>query len=101
MVEERSGLTVVARGFQPGYWPVPESATEEVAAGLLAVMVRLADSAPVAVGANSTRTVQLEPGASVAPQLLTWANKEAPVPPSAMEVRFRGVVALEFFSVTA
>ncbi len=101
MVEERNGLTVEARGILPGYWPVPESATEEVAAGLLAVMARLAVSAPVAVGANWTRTMQLEPGASVAPQLLTWAKEAAPVPPSAMEVRFRGVVVLEFVRVTA
>jgi hypothetical protein len=36
-VEERSGLTVVEREFRPDYRPVPENATDAVAAGLLAV----------------------------------------------------------------
>ena len=65
------------------------------------MMARLAETAPEVVGANWTRTMQLALGASVAPQLLTWANEAAPVPMSAMEVRFRGVVALEFVRVMA
>ena len=46
------------------------SATVAVAAGLFAVTVRVAVAALAVEGVNSTRTRQLEPGASVDPQLL-------------------------------
>lgn len=65
------------------------------------VMARLAVAAPLAVGTNSTRTMQAEPGASVMPQLLICAKSAAPVPLSAMEERFKGVVELVLVSVTA
>lgn len=84
---------------RPDYWPVPESATVAVAVGLLAVTVRVAACAPVAVGANWARMTQLEPGAKVAPQLFTATKDAAPVPVSAIEVRFRGVVLLVLVKV--
>ena len=62
--------------------------------------VRVAVTAPVAVGANSTSTRQLEPVASVTPQLFTWAKDAAPAPLSTKEVRFRGVVVLVLVMVT-
>lgn len=58
-----------------------------MAVGLLAVMARVADCAPWAVGANWMRSVQAELGASEGPQLLSWVKEAAPAPLRAMEVR--------------
>lgn len=51
------------------YWPL--TATVEVALGLFAVTVRVADVALADVGVNSTRMMQLELAASAVPQLFT------------------------------
>jgi len=75
-------------------------ATAAVAAGLLEETAMEADCAPLAVGANWTRSVQVELGASAGPQLLSCVKEAAPVPLRAMEVRFSGVVALELARVT-
>jgi len=81
------------------YWPL--TATVAVAAGLLAVIERVADVALAAVGANSTRMMQLELAASMVPQLFTSTKEAAPVPLNAIEVRLIGVVLLPLVTVTA
>lgn len=72
-----------------------------VAAGLLAVTISIADVALAAVGANSTRMIQLELAASMVPQLFTSTKDAAPVPLSAIDVRLMGVVLLPLVTVTA
>lgn len=80
--------------FRPDYWPIPVSATVAIALGLLAVMVRVAATALLALGVNWTKRRQLELAASVAPQVLICVKDAAPVPLSAIDVRFIGVLPL-------
>ena len=54
----------------PGATPVPESGTVFVMPE--AVMARLPVREPLAVGVNVTLTVQEDPAAKLAPQLLVW-----------------------------
>ena len=80
--------------------PVPERLTDWGLPAALSVMARAAERLLAADGVNLTLMVQLEPAATVVPQLLVWAKSPALVPKTAMLEMFKAELP-ELLRVTA
>ena len=72
--------------------PVPERLTDWGLPVALSVRARAAARLPAAEGVKVTLTVQLEPAATLDPQLLVWAKSPALVPETAMLVTLKAAL---------
>ena len=72
--------------------PVPERPTDWGLPVALSVRARAAARLPAAAGVKVTLTVQLEPAATLDPQLLVWAKSPALVPETAMLVTLKAAL---------
>jgi hypothetical protein len=83
----------------PEFVPVPLSVAVCGLLASLSATLRVAVTAPAAVGVKVTLIVQLLPAARVAVHALVWANDDAPVPVM-LTTMLLTVAVLLFFSVT-
>ena len=102
-VDPAATLSVVgdAAIVKSGVVPVPVPVSAAVC-GLLASLsatLKVAVTAPVAVGLKVTLIVQLAPAARVAPHAVVCANEDAPAPVM-LTTMFFTIAVLLFFSVT-